>query len=99
MPGAGRASRSELAEQDRLDGVVGRLLQHEVRAMARREHVLLQVREVDRVPEVQRPLDRLLVAQLGEDVEERARVAERRSKKSEKTVDLTLTENVANRVD
>src|SRR6188768_1094524 len=67
---------SELAQEHPLDLVVGGLLEHERRTMLGRQHVLLEVREIDVVPESERALHSLFVGQMREDVEERVRVAE-----------------------
>src|SRR6478736_6056304 len=78
---------SELAEQHPLDGVVRGLLEHEGRAVLGRPHVLLEVRQVDVVPEAERHLDGLVVAQVRVDVEERARVAARAPAQREEAID------------
>src|SRR4029077_4058369 len=76
-----------------LDHVACSLLQDEVGALPRRQDVLVQIDEVDAIPDRGRGVRRFLVAQAGIAVEERFRIAERGLAKRQEAVDVPALEH------
>src|ERR1043166_6362364 len=82
------ARRSQLPQPHFLHQMVRLFLQDEVGALARGEDVLVQVHEVDAVPDRGRGLDRLLVVERRIAVEVGLRIAERGLAQRQKSVDV-----------
>src|SRR5690349_2507881 len=94
-----RAAALKPAQRDFLDPVVGGLAEDEAGAIAGRQDVFAEVRQVDAAPQPLRHLPRLDLRHLGIFAEIALRVAERGGAQAHEALDIPLADHRLVRVD